>query len=109
MSVLYTPNILDDDYKFSASGIYYAPSDCQYANYIEFIKELPAITKLEAFGLHENADITKDQKKMMNFCQQSKQPRFIFFSSSTVFLSVFCSPLSHNISTYMFLQMCSTK
>jgi hypothetical protein len=63
MSVLYTPSILDDDYKFSASGIYYAPSDCQYADYIEFIEELPAITKPEAFGLHENADITKDQKE----------------------------------------------
>jgi dynein heavy chain len=63
LSVLYTPNILDDDYKFSASGIYYAPSDCQYADYIEFIKELPAITKPKAFGLHENVDITKDQKE----------------------------------------------
>jgi dynein heavy chain len=63
LSVLYTPNILDDDYKFSASGIYYAPSDCQYADYIEFIKELPTIAKPEAFGLHENADITKDQKE----------------------------------------------
>ncbi len=51
----------------------------------------------------------KIRKKLMNFCHQLKQPRFIFFSSSTVFLSMFCSPLSHNISTYMFLQMCSTK
>ncbi len=63
LSILYTPNILDNDYKFSASGIYYAPSDCQYADYIEFIKELPTITKPEAFGLHENVDITKDQKE----------------------------------------------
>ncbi len=109
LSVLYTPNILDDDYKFSASGIYYAPSDCQYADYIEFIKELPAITKPEAFGLHENADITKDQKEADELLSSVEATQVHFFSSSTVFLSMFCSPLSHNISTYMFLQMCSTK
>jgi hypothetical protein len=101
---------MDDDYKFFASGIYYAPYDCQYADYIEFIKELPAITKLEAFGLHENANITKDQKKTDELLSAVEATQILFFfSSSTMFLSMFCSRLSHNISTYMFLQMCSTK
>lgn len=63
LSVYYTPNILDDDYKLSASGIYYAPPDCKYQDYIDFIRDLPATAKPEAFGLHENADITKDQQE----------------------------------------------
>ncbi len=69
LSVLYTPNILDNDYKFSASGIYYAPSDCRYANYVEFIKELLAITKPEAFGCMKRLISPKIRKKLMNFCQ----------------------------------------
>jgi dynein heavy chain len=80
LSVLYTPNIVDDDYKFSASGIYYAPSDYQYAYNIEFIKELPAITKPEAFGLHENVDITKDHKEADELLStvEATQVRFFF-------------------------------
>lgn len=59
----YTPQILDDDYKFSPSGYYYAPPDGSYQDYIDFIKDFPANAKPEAFGLHENADITKDQQE----------------------------------------------
>lgn len=67
LSVLYTPRILDDDYKFSPSGIYYAPPDCQYHEYVDFIRDFPLIAKPEAFGLHENADITKDQQEANQF------------------------------------------
>ncbi|KXJ23651.1 Dynein heavy chain 3, axonemal [Exaiptasia diaphana] len=49
--------------RFSESGIYYAPPEGKYEDYIEYIRSLPLIPNPEVFGLHENADITKDQKE----------------------------------------------
>ena len=31
----------DDDYKFSASGYYYAPKDGPYTSYLDYIRSLP--------------------------------------------------------------------
>ena len=51
----------DDDYKFSPSGIYYAPKHTEYEGYIEYIKSLPQFADPEIYGFHENAAITKNQ------------------------------------------------
>lgn len=32
---------------------------CRHADFITFIKELPLVSPPEVFGLHENADITR--------------------------------------------------
>ncbi|MEW5311650.1 MAG: hypothetical protein WDW38_003346 [Sanguina aurantia] len=56
----FTPSILDAAYTFSPSGTYYAPAQTQYKGYLEYINTLPLIAQPEVFGLHENADITKD-------------------------------------------------
>ena len=50
-------------YRFSPSGVYYAPTRCPYDEYVEYIRDLPFIPHPEVFGLHENADITKEQKE----------------------------------------------
>jgi dynein heavy chain len=52
------PEILDEGYKFSDSGIYYAPSSGAIDVYMEYIDNLPLIENPEVFGLHENANIT---------------------------------------------------
>jgi len=52
-----------DDYVFSPSGLYYAPPSGEYESYLEFIRNLPMRELPEVFGLHANADITKDQKE----------------------------------------------
>ena len=49
--------------RFSDSGTYYAPGKGDYESYVDYIRELPLIPHPEVFGLHENADITKDQKE----------------------------------------------
>ncbi|KXZ48211.1 DHC-9 protein [Gonium pectorale] len=60
LSTYYTPRIHEPKYKFSTSGMYYPPPFASYKGYIEYINSLPLIAQPEVFGLHENADITKD-------------------------------------------------
>ena len=63
LSLFYTPAIFDPDYRFSPSGLYGAPPDGDYPAYLDFIKGLPLSADPEVFGLHGNADITKDQQE----------------------------------------------
>ena len=46
--------------RFSDSGTYYAPAKGDYESYVDYIRDLPLIPHPEVFGLHENADITKE-------------------------------------------------
>ena len=52
------PDILEDGFKFSDSGLYFAPTNGTIDNYIEYIDSLPLVENPEVFGLHENANIT---------------------------------------------------
>jgi len=61
LATYYNPAIVNDKhYKFSPSGIYYAPPPQEHAGYIEFINSLPLTSAPEVYGLHDNADIVKD-------------------------------------------------
>jgi dynein heavy chain len=61
MREMFEPAVLTDDFKFSESGIYYscpvAEEDC-HASYMEYITSLPLNPTPEAFGMHDNAEIT---------------------------------------------------
>jgi len=48
---------LSDTYKYTPSGIYYAPPDGKIEAYREYIDQLPMVDSPEIFGLHENANI----------------------------------------------------
>ena len=54
------PKILEDDYPLSASGLYKSIPSGSVEDYLEYIKSLPLNPAAEAFGLHENAQITTD-------------------------------------------------
>jgi dynein heavy chain len=49
---------LREGYKFSESGTYYQPPPTSIADYIKYIETLPLNPNPEAFGLHDNAEIT---------------------------------------------------
>ena len=51
--------------RFSPSGQYYAPPHSDYQSYVDYVRELPLIPHPEVFGLHENADITKDNQETL--------------------------------------------
>ncbi|KNC97013.1 uncharacterized protein SPPG_09508 [Spizellomyces punctatus DAOM BR117] len=54
----YCPAILDDGYRFSPSGVYYAPPDGDLASFRAYIERLPFTEEPSVFGMHENADIS---------------------------------------------------
>lgn len=87
----YTPNLVDDEkYLFDDSGFYYSPAEKEYENYISFTKKLPSLTKPGIFGLHDNADIIKDQQEtdsMLINTLKTQVRFFLFFVDlSVVFL-----------------------
>eukprot|EP00667_Euglena_gracilis_P000011 EG_transcript_11 len=53
-----TPQAMDDAYTFSPSGVYSSIPATDQAGYLEYIQTWPINAEPEAFGLHENAEIT---------------------------------------------------
>eukprot|EP00945_MAST-04E_sp_MAST-4E-sp1_P004103 g4103.t1 len=60
LSYFYTENedIMDDNYRFSPSGLFYAPPDGDHAATMKFVRSLPLLEGPECYGLHDNAAIT---------------------------------------------------
>jgi dynein heavy chain len=77
LKLYYNESILLDDYRFSASGIYYAPTNGKRTDYLKYIEGLPYQDDPEAFGMHDNANISfqmQDSGYMMDTVL-SVQPR----------------------------------
>ena len=54
----YCNEILNDGYRFSESGTYFAPKEGGLEEYKEYIRSLPRNDSPEVFGMHDNADIS---------------------------------------------------
>ena len=59
--------ILDDEYKLSQSGRYYAPPSDGYDAFVSYIKDLPPDTPTEVVGMNTNASIVKEQNETSLF------------------------------------------
>lgn len=61
----YCEESLQDGYSFSPSGLYTAPTtDYTREEAQEYTRNFPNVTKPEVFGMHANADISKDKKEV---------------------------------------------
>lgn len=62
---LYHARSLEPDVKLSPSGLWRGPpADCNdYKGYMQFIDTLPSVPEPEVFGMHSNANISKDMKE----------------------------------------------
>ena len=58
LSDFYTSKILENAYRFSPSGIYYAPANGTLDDYCDYVRALPFNEGPEVFGLHDNANIS---------------------------------------------------
>ena len=57
---------MKDKYKFSNSGVYFAPSEDTLAGYLLYVSRLPLIDNPEIFGMHNNANISFQVKGAMS-------------------------------------------
>ncbi|XP_033099985.1 dynein heavy chain 6, axonemal-like [Anneissia japonica] len=73
----FSPQILDENYKFSESGIYFCPDYDTLPEYRQYIEDLPIIDEPEIFAMHENANIAfqKQETKSMIDTILEVQPR----------------------------------
>ncbi|XP_033281843.2 dynein axonemal heavy chain 3 [Orcinus orca] len=69
LSTFYCKEIEQDHYCLAPGDTYYIPSHGSYQSYIEYLRNLPITTHPEVFGLHENADITKDNQETSQLFQ----------------------------------------
>ncbi|KAF5843852.1 dynein heavy chain and region D6 of dynein motor-domain-containing protein, partial [Dunaliella salina] len=61
LSRIYRPELLEGDtFQLTESGTYFVPRDGPLAAYESYVDQLPSEQAPEAFGLHANADISKD-------------------------------------------------
>ncbi|XP_019373751.1 PREDICTED: dynein heavy chain 6, axonemal [Gavialis gangeticus] len=59
----FAPETLEDDYKYSESGVYFAPVADSLQDFKEYIENLPLIDDPEIFGMHENANLVFQRKE----------------------------------------------
>jgi len=73
----FTEEVMRDEYRFSKSGIYFAPPEGDLEAQRAYVTGLPLHDSPETFGLHENADITLQQKETNELLKTliSIQPR----------------------------------
>ncbi|XP_077994098.1 dynein axonemal heavy chain 6-like [Glandiceps talaboti] len=53
----FAPHTMQEGYKYSDSGIYYAPTHDTLQEFRHYIEQLPIIDEPEVFGMHENANL----------------------------------------------------
>ncbi|XP_059835308.1 dynein axonemal heavy chain 3 [Hypanus sabinus] len=64
LSIVYNEELITQHhYKLAPGNDYFVPLHGPCQSYIDYLRKLPAVAHPEVFGLHENADITKDNQE----------------------------------------------
>lgn len=66
LKTFFHPSTLAEDYKYSPSGIYYAPDYETLQEYRDYVESFPQIDEPEIFGMHENANIAYQIQETTN-------------------------------------------
>ncbi|XP_037881601.1 dynein heavy chain 3, axonemal [Glossina fuscipes] len=70
LNMLYNPNTIEvENYALSQSGEYRVPQNPTRTNALEYIAEFPLSPHPEVYGLHENADINRNNKETNSLIQ----------------------------------------
>ncbi|XP_038615472.1 dynein heavy chain 6, axonemal [Tachyglossus aculeatus] len=59
----FSPETLEDGYKYSESGIYFSPVADGIQEFKDYVENLPLIDDPEIFGMHENANLVFQHKE----------------------------------------------
>ncbi|KAJ3216110.1 Dynein heavy chain 6, axonemal [Dinochytrium kinnereticum] len=83
LAKFYTPQILEEAYRFSPSGIYFAPQDGDLSQYRSYIESLPFTEEPSIFGMHENANISYQVQESRRLLRTilDVQPRLVSSSA----------------------------
>lgn len=75
----FTPKCLEEEYKYSSSGIYYSPSFSSLKQYTEYVESLPFQDDPEIFGMHANADLAfqREETRSLLGTILDVQPRLV--------------------------------
>jgi dynein heavy chain, axonemal len=65
----FVPEILNEDFRFTEDGVYFAPPPSDIATLRDYIRGLPTDDLPNVFGLHMNASITLQQKESRNLME----------------------------------------
>ena len=57
LKIFICPEALEDNYKFSSSGVFYSPPITNLEGYKDYAESLPLVDEPEIFGMHDNANI----------------------------------------------------
>lgn len=63
LQTYYNPPMLEPGHPLSPSGVYQSMDLPNHKAYLDYIGSLPIIASPDVFGLHDNADISKDLKE----------------------------------------------
>ncbi|XP_037391966.1 dynein heavy chain 3, axonemal [Pygocentrus nattereri] len=64
LSTFYSWELIQQDkYRICEGDVYYVPPHGPYQSYVEYIRNLPITAEPGVYGLHSNADITKDNQE----------------------------------------------
>ncbi|XP_030596674.1 dynein heavy chain 3, axonemal isoform X2 [Archocentrus centrarchus] len=64
LSIFYSWEVIEQEcYKLCEGDLYYVPPHGPYETYVDYIRSLPISADPCVFGLHSNADITKDNQE----------------------------------------------
>ncbi|KAM7358701.1 dynein heavy chain 3, axonemal isoform 1-T1 [Cochliomyia hominivorax] len=70
LNMIYNPNTIEvDNYALSQSGTYRVPMNPTRVNALDYIAEFPLSPHPEVYGLHENADINRNNKETNSLIQ----------------------------------------